>query len=64
MMQLTAGSYGLILASIFPDKQMAISLYPVLVIPLAMFGGFFVSLDSIPKWLAEISYISFYKYAY
>jgi hypothetical protein len=39
----TAGSYALIIASIFSDKQKAVTLTPVLCIPFMLFAGFFVS---------------------
>ncbi len=40
---LTAGSYALIISSIFSDKQLAVTLVPVLVIPFMLFAGFFVN---------------------
>lgn len=40
---LTAGSYALIISTIFSDKQLAVTLVPVLVIPFMLFAGFFVN---------------------
>lgn len=38
-----AGSYALIISSIFADKQLAVTLTPVLIIPFMLFAGFFVN---------------------
>lgn len=40
---MTAGSYALIISSVVSTKQRAVSLVPVLVIPLMLFAGFYVS---------------------
>lgn len=39
----TGGSYALIISSIFSDKQLAVTLTPVLIIPFMLFAGFFVN---------------------
>jgi ABC-2 type transporter len=49
----TAGSYSLILSVTFSDKQLAVTLTPVLIIPFMLFAGFFVNQDNIPIWLIE-----------
>lgn len=60
----TGGSYALIISSIFSDKQLAVTLTPVLIIPFMLFAGFFVNQDNIPIWLIEFQYLSFFKYGY
>lgn len=40
---ISGGSYALVLSSIFSDKQMALTLIPVLLIPFMLFAGFFVT---------------------
>lgn len=59
-----AGSYALIISTIFSDKQLAVTLTPVLIIPFMLFAGFFVNQDNIPIWLIEFQYLSFFKYGY
>ena len=39
----TGGSYALIISAIFSDKQLAVTLTPVLIIPFMLFAGFFVN---------------------
>ena len=64
LLYLSAGSYALILSSLLADKQLAVTLTPLLVIPFMLFAGFFVAKDVIPKYLLEIHYLSFFKYGY
>lgn len=59
-----AGSYALIISTIFSDKQLAVTLTPVLIIPFMLFAGFFVNQENIPIWLIEFQYLSFFKYGY
>ena len=40
-----SGGYALILGTIFSDKQLAVTLTPVLIIPFMLFAGFFVNQD-------------------
>lgn len=59
-----SGSYALIIGTIFSDKQLAVTLTPVLIIPFMLFAGFFVNQDNIPWWLREFQYMSIFKYGY
>jgi len=60
----TAGSFALILGTMFSDKQLAVTLTPVLVIPFALFSGFFLNSNQIPDYLMPIEYLSLFKYGY
>jgi hypothetical protein len=40
-----SGGYSLILGTLFSDKQLAVTLTPVLIIPFMLFAGFFVNQD-------------------
>lgn len=59
-----ASGYSLIISAIFSNKQVAVTLTPVLIVPFMLFAGFFVSTKSIPIFLKEFEYISIYKYGY
>ena len=59
-----ASGYSLIISAIFSNKQVAVTLTPVLIVPFMLFAGFFVASSSIPIWLREFEYISIYKYGY
>jgi len=61
-MYMAAGSYALIVGSIFSDKQVAMTLMPVVVTPLMLFAGYFANSNSIPVFLIEFEYISFFKW--
>lgn len=59
-----SSGYSLIISASFSDKQLAVTLTPVLIIPFMLFAGFFVASSAIPKYLLEFEYLSIFKYAY
>jgi len=59
-----SGGYALIIGTLFSDKQLAVTLTPVLIIPFMLFAGFFVNQDQIPNYLIEFQYLSIFKYGY
>lgn len=59
-----SSGYSLIISASFSDKQLAVTLTPVLIIPFMLFAGFFVSTDNIPIFLKEFEYLSIFKYGY
>merc|ERR1712224_843669 len=59
-----SGGYALILGTIFSDKQLAVTLTPVLIIPFMLFAGFFVNQAQIPSFLIVFQYLSIFKYGY
>lgn len=59
-----SSGYSLIISAGFSDKQLAVTLTPVLIIPFMLFAGFFVSSSKIPVYLKEFEYLSIFKYGY
>lgn len=59
-----SSGYSLIISASFSDKQLAVTLTPVLIIPFMLFAGFFVATDQIPIYMKEFEYLSIFKYAY
>lgn len=59
-----ATGYALVISSLVSDKQLAVTLTPVLIIPFMLFAGFFVNQENIPVWLIEFQYLSIFKYGY
>jgi hypothetical protein len=59
-----SSGYSLIISAAFSDKQLAVTLTPVLIIPFMLFAGFFVATSSIPIYMIEFEYLSIFKYAY
>lgn len=43
-------AYGLLLSTAFSDPEVALSLVPILIIPLMLVGGFFAPLSSVPDF--------------
>lgn len=56
--------YSLIISASFSNKQLAVTLTPILIVPFMLFAGFFVSSANIPYWLKEFEYLSIIKYGY
>ena len=52
------------MGTIFSDKQLAVTLTPVVVIPFALFSGFFLNSNQIPDYLLPFEYASLFKYGY
>jgi hypothetical protein len=59
-----SSGYALIIGTMFSDKQLAVTLTPVLIIPFMLFAGFFVNQNNIPWFLKEFQYMSIFKYGY
>ncbi|KAI9554261.1 ABC protein [Daphnia sinensis] len=62
-MSLVGQGIGLVFGALF-DIQAAVFLAPVCAIPLLLFAGFFIQLNSIPYYLRWISYASFFRHGF
>jgi len=55
---------SIMICSLFPDVQQAMQAGPAFVLPLMVFAGFYVQLDSIGWWFRWITYISPIRYGF
>ncbi|XP_052810071.1 protein white-like isoform X2 [Mya arenaria] len=58
-----AVSFGYIVSAAANSVTTALAIAPPLMIPLMMFGGFFLNSDSIPVYFIWLEYLSWFKYA-
>lgn len=59
---LVGNSLGILTGSLFKDAKRASAMTPVLLLPLMMFSGLYNKLDSIPRWISWLQYISPFRY--
>lgn len=55
---------GYMLGAAISDKQVINILTPVLIVPLMLFAGFFVSQNNIPDFLTPIKWVSTFRYGF
>eukprot|EP01127_Copromyxa_protea_P000880 TRINITY_DN1079_c0_g2_i1.p1 TRINITY_DN1079_c0_g2~~TRINITY_DN1079_c0_g2_i1.p1 ORF type:complete len:738 (-),score=164.67 TRINITY_DN1079_c0_g2_i1:110-2323(-) len=63
MLQVAYG-LGMVLSTSILDPSLVNRVQPLFTLPLMIFAGFFVNLDSVGKWLSWIQYINPVKYAF
>lgn len=59
-----SASYGAVLSTVIPQFDVVMALIPVLIIPLMIVGGYFISLSEVPKFFYWMEYISMFKYGF
>ena len=64
LLYFTSSTYGLTISALIANKQLAVGLVPVLVIPLTLLSGFVANQDNIPDFLIPLEYVPMYKYEY
>ena len=55
-------SIGFFTSSLFKTTRQSSSMTPTLIIPFMLFSGLHNKLDSIPKWISWLQYISPFRY--
>ena len=61
---INAAGMGMFIGSLFASKQVAVSMTPIMIVPLMLFAGFFVNQNNIPIFLWPLQYISIFKYGF
>merc|ERR1712166_734535 len=64
MINMTAVSFGMFIASIAPSVEAATAIAPLVVIVFLLFGGFYVNTANIPDFIAWVQEISFFKWGF
>lgn len=60
----SAASLGFFISSIFEHEETAVSLAPVIVMPLILFGGQFTNSGTLQSWISWVQYISPVRYGF
>ncbi|MCZ2207968.1 ABC transporter permease, partial [Cylindrospermopsis raciborskii] len=55
---------GVFIGSAAPSVQTAVFLAPISSVPMMLFCGFFIVLDSIKPWLRWLQYFSYFRYSF
>lgn len=61
-MAMVGSSIGIMTGSLFQDAHRATEMSPIILMPLMFFSGMYNRLDSIPKWIGWMQYLSPFKY--
>ncbi|GMT24053.1 hypothetical protein PFISCL1PPCAC_15350, partial [Pristionchus fissidentatus] len=51
-------------ACIFGEEGLAVTYIPLYILPMLIFGGFYINYESIPKYLQWVSYLSWFRYGF
>jgi len=57
-------AFSSMLVGVFPNPAIAINLFPLVVIPLMLFAGFYLNSSNTPPYFIWVEYISFMKYGF
>ncbi|XP_028399573.1 protein white-like isoform X2 [Dendronephthya gigantea] len=60
----TAASYGYAISTMTSSVETATALGPVVMLPLLLFGGFFVNNDTVPDYFIWLRYLSWFNYGF
>jgi len=59
---LCGNALGILAGSAFSDPKVATNVVPLFMLPLMVFGGFYINSDSLPDWLEWFQWVSPYRY--
>ena len=62
LIALSATGYGYMISALAPTVEAANALAPPLMVPLLLFGGFFLQSESVPPYFIWLKYISWFYY--
>ena len=62
LIALSATGYGYMISALAPTVEAANALAPPLMVPLLLFGGFFLQSDSVPDYFIWLKYLSWFYY--
>jgi hypothetical protein len=64
MVTIATSAYGQVIGSLFDKAETACFFCPVLMMPFVLFSGFLTNLDTYPRWIGWIQYLSPIRYGF
>lgn len=64
LVYLSTSAYGQVIGSLFGSAETACFFAPVILMPFMMFSGFLTNLDTFPRWIGWIQYLSPIRYGF
>ena len=62
LIAMSATGYGYMISALAPSVEAANALGPPLMVPLLLFGGFFLQSESVPAYFIWLKYLSWFYY--
>lgn len=59
-----AGAFSLTISALIKNKEVAVAMIPIMVVPFMLFSGYFVNQSNIPSWLIPFEYLSVFKFSF
>lgn len=63
LQSICATSLFVMCGAVAPNPQLALVLSPIIIVLFMLFGGFYISLTTIPPWYSWFGYLSFFRYS-
>ena len=64
MVSLSTAAYGQVIGSLFDNAEVACTFAPVIMMPFVLFAGFLTNVDTFPRWIGWIQYLSPIRYGF
>ena len=59
-----SASFGYFISSLFENEEMAVTLTPIFILPIMLFGGQFANSGNIQDWISWFQYLSPIRYGF
>lgn len=64
MVTMATSAYGQVIGSLFDSAETACFFCPIIMMPFLLFAGFLTNLDTYPRWIGWVQYLSPIRYGF